>query len=708
MYASSSALLGASDLGEGYRLEFYNINERVVGRLYLARSKLGEYTFKQLPIDQWTYEKLPDVAKRHINPFLAGHGVSLDRKRIARAFKQNHIEPISKKAHSILSSDAASDPLGDNCSLEGASSSLTHPMSYNDPAQSIKIYRSFIDDCLPQAVLQASPLHLAVLNNALELLQKLCSLEEIKAEFSQEFPLQDLSSEIDLSEEFSDEEEKHARMHEKRTQKIAQKRDKKAKKRLKSLVNHEIGENQLLRPLHIAVMTNNIKAARILLGTGLCKLNDLFSRFCPETTFCHHAAALGNREMIQLLLDSGAKPDQIDYSGATYQDLLKMCHPEFNDRPKSFYYQAPSGILKGDEAKFREMTGAVLLVEELVVTFNEWFENWKSDFKVNDPCAHYKYEFSQELKRRYLEFRQSPPSNEKFYLAFDEKVGHYLVAKETIPAFTIIGEYLGEINNAKDMSQKIENRKLLEKEKNLMPEEEQKHFIFLDNPRIAYGLVNIDTETYNCIDAYEYRGLMAMIASSFPNVAFISTPFIKGSIRHVFITVEEVPEGGVLAIDYGKGHSVKKRPYCELRSVQLEQFFRNQNPVDLTQMLAPVWVQPYPGFEETLRKCADKDSIEYLLATPSALLSLILDEIISVDTVKLLFQRNTIVFYQTPVDMPSVFFKAICNLMDKLSMSTDEALNQSIKEELKKDIGAKSTLELYKKLIALSQLRRIR
>ena len=132
-----------------------------------------------------------------------------------------------------------------------------------------------------------------------------------------------------------------------------------------------------LTPMHIAAMTNNIAAAEILIQTGKCQLSE---KDRGGATPLHHAALLGHRDFIEFLVEHGADESLTDNSGATYKDLLSLCHGKKSSPTQSLFVQTSLGQPQVYETlREKQHTSAVALHPIA------WLEFWERCIPDHEP-----------------------------------------------------------------------------------------------------------------------------------------------------------------------------------------------------------------------------------------------------------------------------------------------------------------------------------
>lgn len=442
-----------------------------------------------------------------------------------------------------------------------------------------------------------------------------------------------------------------------------------------------------LTPLHIAVMTNNLFAVKSLIATNKCKINE---KDCLGATPIHHAAALGNREFIQLLVGAGADPSEEDNYGGTYKDLLDLFCPTIAPAAQRVFFQETDDkIVKKTGEAFYQRTHATLLDSELILSPLLWLENWKRSGDVSELTK-----LGIALQEKYFQFHSFLPP--KVLIRKDPVIGHYLCAGEDISRFTIIGEYLGKIDTDElDKKQEIHEDKII-KATEKVKEEDEKQFVYINNPSVDYVL--------GAIDAYEFRGLMGFVSDSFPNVITIPLRATRGVHERVlFIAATKIKKGEVLAFDYGKEHQTKRMPFKELRQEAMEMFAACAEKT-LKKIKSS---GENDSLEEFLEFLSLRSRLGYLVHSPIAMLSLYLKRIVSIETLREISDQISalkdddggfgfVTKWHSPKSVPEKFLETLENFDAECTAERNIPFVKKAKTALLEMIGKKSTLEIYR------------
>lgn len=446
-----------------------------------------------------------------------------------------------------------------------------------------------------------------------------------------------------------------------------------------------------LTPLHVAVMTGHLVAAQMLLNTGKCEVNKEDSH---GATAAHHAAVLGHQEVVALLENHGADFSTTDAYGGKVSDLLGIIHNPINQLTQQFFFQMPNGeIIEKTGIEFYERTRAVLLDSDLILSPFVWLENWKNSETTVKPK-----DFENALRAQYFDFKCKPPP--KVLVRHDSVVGYYLRAGQEIKQFSIIGEYLGKIDTDEWKKKEKANEDRFKERAMGIDSKEERQFVFSDNPSVDYNLEGID--------AYAFRGLMGLVSDSFPNIIVYPVMSAYGVSRRIlFIAATDIREGEVFACDYGKDHQVKRMPFKELRQEALDNFFTNYHEVTLLKMMREFSNSPR-NLNEKLAILSFQSRLEYLLHSPTAMVSLYLKEIVMVETLRKLFNASKQevgnvsgfpTFLSKTKSMQEHFLIALRTFHCQCQQKKDTPLVEKAKAQLQGMLESASTLDIYRFLI---------
>lgn len=242
-----------------------------------------------------------------------------------------------------------------------------------------------------------------------------------------------------------------------------------------------------------------------------------------------------------------------------------------------FYYQNFEGIHPGSPEIFTKLTGA------------EWademqFPDGKENITISPPGKS-DYEMLRFLVPAYAAYRKKRP---KLYIR-PGRGGHSVHAYEHIAKGTIVTEYLGEWK--------------------------------------AGASAKTSGYRWGAIDGLRIRNLGGMVEDGFPNlVAFHIYNIDDVPLRVIFVAVEDIHEGSMVAIDYGMNHSVKLQYHDEYRSEEMISFFMRNPLKKIFFRIKELQSRPVRelGWGRTLELESLTAKVRYLFQTPSALLLLLL------------------------------------------------------------------------------------
>ncbi|MCE5319381.1 MAG: ankyrin repeat domain-containing protein [Parachlamydia sp.] len=443
-------------------------------------------------------------------------------------------------------------------------------------------------------------------------------------------------------------------------------------------------------PMHIAVMTNSLDAAQVLLDSGKCQLDETDQN---GATALHHAAVLGSMLFIQLLVSNGANETFQDGYGGTYQDILRLCHQKIDPAAQKVFVRIASGTVQEETGiQFFQRTKATLIDADCLLSPLLWLENWENIQHAEKLNAR-----DVALRDRYLARRPAPV----FWMDHDPSVGYYLRAGQKIPRFTILGDYLGKIDPI-ERKTKCDNHKQMVLQKANQLKDWQKPFFYHDSPEMQYG--------HSSIDAFAFRGQMALVADSFPNI--VTRPIWRANgvyQRVIFVAAQDIDMGEILSIDYGNEHEVKRIPFKELRSEAMDTFFKTHSQDALIDILKKENSRS-ANLDQQLERLANVAMVNYLLNSPTAMLKLYLTGLISLATLNELFKLkitpgedpfSLAVAMFRGQSMQEKFFHAMLQFDEECQKCKDPALVAQAKKDLLEKIGVCNTLELYTALKSL-------
>ncbi len=135
------------------------------------------------------------------------------------------------------------------------------------------------------------------------------------------------------------------------------------------------------------------------------------------------------------------------------------------------------------------------------------------------------------------------------------------------------------------------------------------------------------------IEAEKYRNECAQINDGFPNIAFLLIPKV-GELtgRANLVTIDSIKMSEQFCLNYGF-IPVKIGPYCELRGREMREFIKEYT-IDSLLKCFLIWASTREmEFEDYIKA----QQFRYILETPVALFSMILDENLSEKQARKLF-----------------------------------------------------------------------
>lgn len=251
-------------------------------------------------------------------------------------------------------------------------------------------------------------------------------------------------------------------------------------------------------------------------------------------------------------------------------------------KPPSLFRQATSTRIEGSPELFKELTGA------------EWIDNIKIQENlsiIHIPPTPSEWEMMRFLKPAYGQYLKAAPE-----LSLHETIhpgAFSLHATNTIEKGTIVTEYLGEWS------------------------QQSKRF---------------SSYRWGPIDALNFRNCGGMVEDGFPNVAAFHLYGVNNlPLRILFVALETIPADAVITINYGLSHSVKINYHTEYRLTAMIDFFKKNSLDQLFKMIGTSISRKRA--ELGWNKCLELEShiakLQYLFQTPSALIHLLVENVIT-------------------------------------------------------------------------------
>jgi hypothetical protein len=348
--------------------------------------------------------------------------------------------------------------------------------------------------------------------------------------------------------------------------------------------------NSLLTPLHLCAMLGDHTTCKALLTNPKVSVAEQDVR---RWTSLHHAALLeDNEKMISLLLEA----DKAKSCGAallknqnegTYLDLRLMAYP-VNTLPNVdvFSYRNAQGeIVRGNAAKFQEMTGA-RFTQQMCANPSFFRDEWARPTEVEKS----EKEYTQSLASEYQKYRQNPTA---LYID-DTKAGKGVFALEDIQVNTIVVVYLGEASRS-----------------------------------------NASLYALELCDGAKVRNLGPMVNDGFPNCVDIPMGNVAGfPLIRILRTTQPVSRGEQLLWNYGIKHPVKKEQYINLIGRRADLWFRDK----------PI-LKRYDDMFAVMEKLDmvqlrnHQTYFHYFFSTPSYQISLLIKRIVEINDLLILMQQ---------------------------------------------------------------------
>ncbi|MCB1148859.1 MAG: hypothetical protein KDK48_01730, partial [Chlamydiia bacterium] len=138
------------------------------------------------------------------------------------------------------------------------------------------------------------------------------------------------------------------------------------------------------------------------------------------------------------------------------------------------------------------------------------------------------------------------------------------------------------------------------------------------------------------IDGARLRNYGGMVEDGFPNCAAFHLYGVGGApLRILFVALEEIAAGEMIAIHYGMNHSVKVHYHTEYRLEALTRYFQENSLDSIVRKIKEIRGRsPLAlGWKRSLELEALTAKIRYLYQTPGALMHLLLQKTLSAEQV---------------------------------------------------------------------------
>lgn len=337
-----------------------------------------------------------------------------------------------------------------------------------------------------------------------------------------------------------------------------------------------------LSTLDVAILLGKSVVALALLGVKV------------EFTSCDgfgwkpiHKAALVCQELYLEFIRRGQDPKERTTLGATCQDLRRLCGLEPAIYRQINYQGSPMS-----PEEFCKGTSMERVSDENYFQGALAFKLWSSrSCTVEDP------RLQHGLKDSYLDYLKRPVA---LSVNVDPIISHGLVASETIPLGTCLGEYTGEV---------------LESESTIIN--------FYD--AVRKGKSDLPY-LFNDVDAKRVGSLMRFVNDGFPNCLAFHLENLGVPVRILFVAPENL-EPGPLLWDYRPGEvGLKWGTYAIQGRERMHDFYRHRTPTEVSRELCKIAEEVSRGDEPYyLGNCRFQGmnvKLLYPLTTPMALIDL--------------------------------------------------------------------------------------
>lgn len=314
------------------------------------------------------------------------------------------------------------------------------------------------------------------------------------------------------------------------------------------------------------------------------------ARDWQEWTPLHHAALIGNEQMIKLLKDAGANSLAQEKQGATCEDFRRWT--TFQEIPQEkqlpLYFQEENGQKHLMTAREYFDKTQSHYVKENVIDPRFLMQRWKTP-KEPDPI----FIFNKSLLEAYLAKAEKRPIHLLKRVVKDSEgrplakaIGLGLFASQPLAKGDPVGSYNG-----------------------LCP---------VTTPRTSvFGIES-------GVDGSQLSNEFTRANDGFPNMAMIHLDELKG-IHDAFFALEAIPEGAELCWNYGDFLIKAGFPYVELRAKPLRDFVKQHSLEELVGILNTFFQRKQCTYEIF---CLAK-KFQYILDTPAVLFNMILDGTLS-------------------------------------------------------------------------------
>ncbi len=344
-----------------------------------------------------------------------------------------------------------------------------------------------------------------------------------------------------------------------------------------------------LTPLHFAACLNRMDLVTKLLAL---RPGDVNARDHRQWTPLHHAALVGNREMVKLFLMNKADGQALNDAGGTFADILRLVEPPQHPDDELInlsYANTEDKVSQLTMKRFKELTGASFLHENHV---DRAFmvEDWKANKLMGIQKTPYSETIRGSFKKKYTEFQINPPQHiirtvthddNKKPLPFSPGLGVF--AQTDFKVGDVIGEYKAHVG----------------------PE---------------------DVTDYT-LDKY-WQGLnerneIPIVNDGSPNAMMVVIDNVRGlSARCLLVAIAPIKAGTQFCYNYASNHQIKKGIYLEFRGNDIREFV---NTCDMAMVLGCIQ-RVYQNFSEaSFEDQCIFQKIYYLIETPKIMFQMVWD-----------------------------------------------------------------------------------
>lgn len=354
-----------------------------------------------------------------------------------------------------------------------------------------------------------------------------------------------------------------------------------------------------LTPLHVAVWRLNHEAVHYLLEQKCDPLAKDALGFLP----IHYAEAMGDQKCIAAL-EAATKVQVVSYR-QLWESLLQK--PLANANKSVFSYESDTGsIVEGDGNLFTRMTDGATFTPSIFFRNREALldmisKELKSSLKRLD-FFHYDPQIIESLSTEDIPLR----------LKKQGVAGHGVLAAKSLKPFVPVVIYAGEAVTLKD-----HEKSALSGSYTLAP-----------------------------FEAHRYRNLGGMINEGFPNCIIDSIHHPSGIAYPVIVPLRTIEEGEELFLDYQREHSVKKLKRFEFNLPEAYSFLAEKSLrawilEGLFPLMQAVGIQQNSLSTEKQRQYISLlTKVNYLICTPSLLISLLFEGHITVQDLSTIGSRK--------------------------------------------------------------------